>query len=107
MIRVWVSAQTGAGMALLEQALSEFFMQDQVHGWICLTPEMGKIRASLYELGAVKQERNGEDGSFSVEILLSRQDFEQIMKRNQAHLDVLPLELRDEAAPHTMAASNA
>ena len=105
--RVWVSAQTGAGMELLEQALSEFFMQDQVHGWICLTPEMGKIRASLYELGAVKQERNGEDGSFSVEIQLSRQDFEQIMKRNQAHLDVLPLELRDEAMTHTMAASNA
>ena len=55
--RVWVSAQSGRGLELLREALAERLHGSQFHGEIELGPEHARLRARLYEVGAVRSER--------------------------------------------------
>ena len=55
--RVWASAHTGRGVELLREALAERLHGTQFHGEIELGPEHARLRARLYEIGAVRSER--------------------------------------------------
>ena len=91
---VWLSARDGQGLELLEQALSERLAEDVLDFDMLLSPQQGRLRASLHELGAVRQERYEEGGQIKLEIRLPRRDFMQLMARlgEQAE-DYLPPEL--------------
>jgi GTP-binding protein HflX len=106
-VRVWVSAQTGAGMQLLQQALSKFLLQEKVQGRLVLSPDQGNIRAALYQTGAVNSEETGAAGECLLDILLSKQDFARIQKRFSVELVVDSSELPESVDDHTMSASNA
>ena len=103
-IRVWLSAQTGDGLELLQQALSDFLLQERVNGWVTLQPQQGNIRAAFYALGAVSQEESSENGDSLLEIRLSQQDFSRIQKKFAVALEVNPVELRDKADDTTISA---
>jgi len=105
-VRVWVSAQTGAGMDLLKEALSDFLLQDKVEGQLVLQAEQGHIRAALYKIGAVTQEKTDGDGQCILDILLSKQDFARLQKKFAVELAFEPSELRDNPDDHTMSALN-
>jgi GTP-binding protein HflX len=60
--RVWLSAQTGAGVELLKQVLGQRFSDRQVTGELLLRPEDGRLRARLHALDAVRGERSDEAG---------------------------------------------
>jgi len=60
--RVWVSAHTGRGVELLREALAERLHGTQFHGEIELAPEHARLRARLYEIGAVRSERPQASG---------------------------------------------
>lgn len=106
-VRVWVSAQTGDGLALLQQALSDFLLQEGVQGRLELGPEQGNIRAALYQMGAVKAEASGSDGQSLLDISLSRQDFARLQKKYCVDLELEEAKLLDQADDHTMSATNA
>ena len=91
---VWLSARDGQGLELLEQALSERLAEDVLDFDMLLSPQQGRLRASLHELGAVRQEHHEESGQIKLEIRLPRRDFMQLMARlgEQAE-DYLPPEL--------------
>lgn len=91
---VWLSARDGQGLELLEQALSERLAEDVLDFDMLLSPRQGRLRASLHELGAVRQEHYEESGQIKLEIRLPRRDFMQLMARlgEQAE-DYLPPEL--------------
>ncbi|NLC22170.1 MAG: GTPase HflX, partial [Halomonadaceae bacterium] len=91
---VWLSARDGQGLELLVQALSECLAEDVLDFGILLSPQQGRLRASLHELGAVRQEYYEENGQIKLEIRLPRRDFMQLMARlgEQAE-DYLPPEL--------------
>lgn len=91
---VWLSARDGQGLELLEQALSERLAEDVLDFDMLLSPQQGRLRASLHELGAVRQEHYEESGQIKLEIRLPRRDFMQLMARlgEQAE-DYLPPEL--------------
>jgi len=91
---VWLSARDGQGLELLEQALSERLAEDVLDFGMLLSPQQGRLRASLHELGAVRQEHYEEGGQIKLEIRLPRRDFMQLMARlgEQAE-DYLPPEL--------------
>ncbi|HIX61229.1 MAG TPA: GTPase HflX [Candidatus Halomonas stercoripullorum] len=91
---VWLSARDGRGLELLEQALSERLAEDVLDFGMLLSPQQGRLRASLHELGAVRQEHYEEGGQIKLEIRLPRRDFMQLMARlgEQAE-DYLPPEL--------------
>ncbi|MBP6382445.1 MAG: GTPase HflX [Pseudomonadales bacterium] len=71
-VRVWVSAQSGAGLELLREAIAELLEQDLVHECMPITPAQGRLRARLYEKGAVLAEHVDEQGQISLEIRLPR-----------------------------------
>lgn len=74
--RVWVSAATGTGLDLLREALAERLHQlaggdgegpalvQRVRRRLYLTAGAGKLRAQLYERGAVKDEQPSEAGGW-------------------------------------------
>jgi GTP-binding protein HflX len=78
---VWTSAATGAGIDLLLAALSERLRGDAVHGWLCLPPMAARLRARLFELGAVVTEQTGPDGKWLIEMRTSRGNVEWLCRR--------------------------
>ncbi|MBA2779219.1 ribosome rescue GTPase HflX [Billgrantia kenyensis] len=93
---VWLSARDGRGLELLEQALSECLAEDVIAFDISLSPQQGRLRAGLHELGAVQQEHYEEGGQVRLEIRMPRRDFLQLMARlGERAEDYLPFELRE------------
>ncbi|MBS1247376.1 MAG: GTPase [Proteobacteria bacterium] len=78
---VWVSAATGAGMDLLLAALTERLRGEAVHGWLCLPPLAARLRARLFDLGAVVTEHAGPDGQWLIEVRTSRGNVEWLRRR--------------------------
>ena len=98
-LRVWVSAQTGAGLELIAEVLAEYFSQDQVQGELGLKPEHSRMRALLYGLGAVRSERNDESGNVWLAINLPRRDWLQLLSREQINVAQL---LLDSSLSHSL-----
>ncbi|QKT04697.1 GTPase HflX [Ectothiorhodospiraceae bacterium 2226] len=79
--RVWVSAVTGAGLDVLEQALREHFGRGEVHYMLRLPPaESSRLRARLYELGAVLGETTDPDGASVLEVRLGAAEYEALCR---------------------------
>jgi GTP-binding protein HflX len=68
---VWLSSISGAGIELLIAALSEWLLGDTVHCWLCLPPEAARLRARLFDLGAVISEQDYVTGDRLIEIQTS------------------------------------
>jgi len=82
-LRVWVSASSGAGLELLRDAIGELLGQELVHEWMPIAPAQGRLRARLYERGAVLAERVDDQGRISLEIRLPRVQLAQILAAEQ------------------------
>ena len=78
-IRVWVSAKTGQGLDLLLSAISELLGHDVVERDLRLQPEQGRLRARLYEKGAVQHENIDSEGLVCLTIRLPRHDLDRIL----------------------------
>jgi len=89
-VRVWVSAQSGAGMELLREAVAELLEQDLVHDSIPITPAQGRLRARLYEKGAVLAEHVDEHGQISLEVRLPRVMLAQLLAEENADTRARP-----------------
>ncbi|MCB1801782.1 MAG: GTPase HflX [Gammaproteobacteria bacterium] len=79
--RVWMSAATGDGVDLLREALTEWFRSDVVSGHVSLGPADGRLRALLFEQGAIVRENHGNDGGWELDVALKRRDYERLRKR--------------------------
>jgi len=80
-VRVWVSAVTGAGLDLLQEAIGIRLGEVALDYLISLPPQFGKARAQLYQAAAVIDESISDDGLWNMHIQMSRSEWEQI-KRN-------------------------
>ena len=56
---------------------------EMAHEWLSLAPAEGRLRARLYEKGAVVGERVEDDGGISLEVRLPRRDLEQLLGARQ------------------------
>lgn len=79
--RVWLSAQTGAGADLLIKAISERLSTGVVETTLSLAPSQGAVRAELFELGAVLDERTDMDGTINMHIRIERDRLDRITSR--------------------------
>jgi len=79
--RIWVSAQTGEGLDLIQSVLLEYFRKDQVKGLICLKPEHARIRALLFSIGAVQAEDIDKSGNFLINLNIPKRDLLQLISR--------------------------
>jgi len=88
--RVWCSAVSGAGLDLLEQALGECFMADQVHGWLQLPASAGRLRAAIYETGEVLTDEPDAAGGWWMEVRISFRQLENLYRREGQNYALLP-----------------
>ncbi len=78
--RVWLSAKTGAGLAYLTAAISEQVREDTVRRWLQIPASAGRLRARLFQLGAVRQECCNEDGGWMLEVELQRRRLDRLCR---------------------------
>ena len=95
--RVWISAQKGIGIDLLQQAVSEILAGSLVSETIRIAPEQTRLRSKLYEKGFIEDERIDESGFYHLEIRLPKQELERLMQQG-AVLEQIP-ELIESSDP--------
>lgn len=81
-VRVYLSAQTGAGLDLLLQALSERLSQSVVQYTLRLPPDQGRLRGLLYGMNAVTGEHYTDGGDAELTVRLPEADWNALLKRN-------------------------
>lgn len=79
-IRVWVSALTGEGLDLLNEALAERTSVDMIHHVLLLPASAGKLHARLFEVGAVNQEKIQKMGGWVMDVTLRCTDWDSLVK---------------------------
>jgi len=81
--RIWLSAQTGAGIEQLVEVLAEFFHQEHVRQVLRLTATDGRLHAQLYELGEVYYDHALDDGGWEMDVELSVRYYEQLIGQDE------------------------
>jgi len=79
--RLWCSASSGEGLDVLEQALGEFFLPDQLQGWLQLPASAGRLRAAIYQTGRILQDVPDESGGWWLEVRISQRELEALYRR--------------------------
>ncbi len=87
--RIWLSAHSGEGLELLHNELSRYFKKEMVVGKISLLPAQARLRALLFELGAVRHESVDHSGHFLLDVCIARKDLQQLAHRENLSLDAL------------------
>jgi GTP-binding protein HflX len=77
---VSISAGTGAGLEQLRQAVSDWLSSERIERWIELSARQGRLRAQLFELGVVGEERITEDGSWMMHVDVPRETAERLAR---------------------------
>lgn len=79
--RVWVSAGTGEGMALLQDAIAELVEEDMIIKRLRLPPDESRLRGLLYDLKCIQQEQIGDEGNSLLDIRLAISDWRRLKRR--------------------------
>lgn len=85
--QVWLSAQTGAGVELLAEALVERLRPQMVNVSLRLPPALGKLRGKLYALDSVQTERVADDGATIVQVRMASVDWQRLCKQYQQEFE--------------------
>jgi len=79
-VRVFLSAQNGQGLELLEQAIAERLGQDVFVGHLRLPGALSRLRARFFAQGAVRSEESSEDGSSLLSLHLPKLELERLIR---------------------------
>ncbi len=88
-VAVWLSAQSGAGCELLEEAISELLGREVVNGSLVLLPNQGRLRAMLYTQQAVVAESYRDDGASLLQIRVPKSDLLRILSADSIAFEQL------------------
>ena len=77
--KVWLSAKTGAGIDLLQQALAERLAGEMVHTSVLLDQTQGKLRAELYRYHFVLEETIQADGCWQLIVRMPKTDYQKLI----------------------------
>ncbi|MCW2477946.1 ribosome rescue GTPase HflX [Candidatus Symbiopectobacterium sp. NZEC135] len=91
-VRVWLSAQTGDGISLLFQALTERLSGDIAHYSLSLPPQAGRLRSRFYQLQAIEKEWIEEDGRIGLIVRMPMVDWRRLCKQEQELADYVVLD---------------
>lgn len=86
---VWVSARTGEGLSLLQEALVECLGKTWITGTLTLLPTFAKLRAQLYDMAAVTQEVVQADGSWALMLSLPASKWQNVVREYPDIVDQL------------------
>jgi GTP-binding protein HflX len=77
---VSLSARTGAGVGELREVISDLLAAERINRWIELQARDGRLRARLFELGVVSEERIAENGSWIMHVDVPRETAERLAR---------------------------
>ena len=77
--KVWVSSKTGAGLDLLREAIIMQLYGDVIEEDIDLAVDEAKLRAQLYELGAVLSEVLIDEGGWRLRVRLNSNERQKLL----------------------------
>ena len=80
-VRVWLSAQTGAGVGLLFEALTTLLSGQIRSLQLAIPVNDGKLRALFYQLDCIENESYAENGDCIVDIRLNNIDWQRLIKQ--------------------------
>ena len=80
-IAVYLSAQTGAGIDLLLEAIRLRISDDILKLALSLAPHLGQIRHALYRLNCIRSEQISESGEFELKIEIDKVEWLKLVKR--------------------------
>ena len=86
--RVWLSSMTGAGVEELFTSITEFFRQYKVSSWLSVDMSAGQVRAKLYEMGAVVDEKLGDEPVWQLKVELAQTHLDHFCR--EAGVSCLP-----------------
>jgi GTP-binding protein HflX len=78
--RVFISAHTGEGISVLAEAIGEMLGKNMTTQEVVLLPAQGKLRAELYERGAVLSENIDAEGQYHLLVRIPQMDFEKLFR---------------------------
>ncbi len=78
-----VSALDGLGIEELAQAITERLGTGRSAGWLMLDPAAGRLRARLFSLDAILEERFGDNGASCVRIDMDSDEFARIAREHR------------------------
>ncbi|MEE8234197.1 MAG: ribosome rescue GTPase HflX [Gammaproteobacteria bacterium] len=78
--RVWLSASTGEGIDGLLMAITQFIRSRVQHHRFSLPASAGKLRAHLFDMGVVRNERCDEKGGWVMEVDMESQRLDQLFR---------------------------
>ncbi len=71
-VRVWLSAQSGKGLELLNQALIELFMTNKITLKCYLSSHQNSVRAKLFDFSRIIEEKNDDYGGCNLTIEMNK-----------------------------------
>lgn len=77
---VWLSAQDGQGISELCEAISQRVHQEIIMKSVHIEPTQGKLRAKLYQVGEVLDEREHPEGGWEIKVRLLKAQYQQLFK---------------------------
>ncbi|MDH5393474.1 MAG: GTPase HflX [Gammaproteobacteria bacterium] len=86
--RIWLSAEKDLGLDQLKNLLMQRFKQDLLQTEICLSPSEARIRALLFDLGAIKNETTDESGNSILQLSVARRDLNQLVSREGLDIEL-------------------
>jgi len=88
-IAVWLSAQTGDGCDLLQQAISDILGEEMVVRKLLLSPDQGRLRAALYQQQAIGEEHYRDDGVCEINVRIPKSDLLRILSAQAINFESL------------------
>jgi GTP-binding protein HflX len=104
--RVWLSAHTGSGLALLKNALTQRCAQERLRGCLKLSSGDARLRSWLHNHGAVLAEEFGNDGEWLLRLDIDAATWHTLARRGGVQPQALVPERRDDLATPTEAKYN-
>jgi len=92
-VSVSLSARTGAGVDQLREVISERLSSERINRWIELKGKDGKLRAHLFQLGVVSEERIAENGSWMLHVDVPLETAERLARLPGAEGEVAKTQL--------------
>lgn len=88
-VAVWLSAHTGQGCELLQQAISELLSEELIEGELILSPAEGRLRARLFAQNAVGGEHHLDDGSHVLALRVPASDLLRLLSAENTTFNAL------------------
>jgi len=102
-VSVSISARKGDGIELLRESISDRLSSERINRWIELQGKDGKLRAHLFELGVVSEERIAENGSWMLHVDVPKETAERLARLPGAEGSVAREQLLESDPGHLKA----